>query len=96
MAFGIDPAAAQAWLDEVAEGQDEVFGIWPSHLPVVSLFLALRTQWRVTGFGRVLGLDYPSVVAAMDLRGVKRKRRGELFHQLRTMETAALGVLNSA
>ena len=32
----------------------------------------------------------------MNMRGIKRKQRGELFHQLRTMETAALRVLNSA
>jgi hypothetical protein len=44
----------------------------------------------------VLGLSYPALESAMNMRGVKRKQRGELFNQLRAMETAALGVLNSA
>jgi Phage related hypothetical protein (DUF1799) len=43
--------------------------------------------------GGVLGLDYAAIVPAMDLRGIKRKRRGELFDALQAMEAAVLQVV---
>lgn len=58
------------------------------------LFLALATQWRLAGMGGgVLGLDYVAAEAVMRIMGMKK--RAQVFDQLRTMEAAALRVLNT-
>ena len=43
--------------------------------------------------GGVLGLDYAAIVPAMDLRGIRRKRRGALFDALQAMEMEVLRVV---
>ena len=43
--------------------------------------------------GGVLGLDYTAIVPTMELRGIKRKRRGELFDALQAMEMEVLRVV---
>ncbi|HRH13179.1 MAG TPA: DUF1799 domain-containing protein [Azonexus sp.] len=84
---------AQSWLDAAAEGQEQSYGLWPDNWPAFSLFLDLKTQWRPGPMGGVLGLDYAAIAPTMDLRGIKRKRRGDLFDALQAMEAAVLQVV---
>ena len=71
----------------------------PRHLwPVVRLFAALRSQWRVAiGQGGLLylGLDYAAVRHAMWLLELPAKGRARLFEHLRVMESEARALLNA-
>lgn len=74
-----------------------LFEVWPENVDAVELFMVVAGQWRVVaGFGAAgyLGLDYRAVEAAMNMRGVKKQHRPQLFAGLRVMEAAALRVLN--
>jgi len=73
---GGDDAGAEIWL-------------WPENRLAWDLWLCLQTQWRV-GMGGATGLDYAGVQAAMQLMGVARKERAELFALVRAMEGATL------
>lgn len=67
------------------------FEVWPECLESVDLFMALRTQWHFGGLGgRAPGLDYPALIAAMDMMGVKD--RAQTFRDIRAMEHEALKV----
>lgn len=68
--------------------------IWPENLQAYELFEMLATQWRITDAGFYIGIDYPSVQASMAMIGIKAKQRSTLFEDIRTMERAALQVLN--
>lgn len=92
LAYGADPAAAKAWLEASGDGTPESFALWACNVPAFSLFMDLRTQWRRSPFGQRIGIDYAALPAVMDLRGIKRKRRGRLFDDLQAMEMAALEV----
>lgn len=56
-------------------------------MPVIRLFDALRTQWRV-GYGGAYGLDYTPIPAVMDLLGIDDRKYA--FEGLRVMESVAL------
>lgn len=86
-AFGLPP-------DAFGEaGEPEVCEVWEENGPVLELFLACATQWRMDGMsGTVLGLDYPGVEALLRLRKVRD--RAAVFADLQVMERAALEVLN--
>lgn len=69
--------------------------IWQDNLPILNLFMSLRTQWRMlVGAERAvyLGLDY----AAVDM-AIRRSRLSDVvFSDVQSMEWAALEVLNEA
>jgi hypothetical protein len=93
--FGID---AQASKDlEAIEPED--FLVWPDNWPVLQVFMAMQTQWRmIAGMGGVMyqGIDYGAFTPAV-LRGLGVTMAGwpEIFNGLRVMERAALTELNS-
>lgn len=69
--------------------------IYPDNWPAVQVFFALANCWRVDYMaGRYLGIDRPAIESTMRMMGVKRKRRGGIFEDLRVMENAALEALN--
>lgn len=72
-------------------GEEDAVGVWPCNWQAVQLFGAVSTQWRV-GFGGAYGLDYQAVAAVMDMRGIKRKRRGALFDDIQIMEAEVLAM----
>jgi D-arabinose 1-dehydrogenase-like Zn-dependent alcohol dehydrogenase len=79
------------------EPKPAAFEVWPENVDAVELFVVVSGQWRiVAGFGGVgyLGLDYAAVEAAMNMRGVKKHDRPQLFADLRVMEAAAATMLN--
>jgi hypothetical protein len=86
-----DDLAAFGLIEE-AEGETEL-EVWPENQETVAVFLALRTQWVITD-GRILGLQYPSVLAAMTMMGVKKASRPTVFNGIHHMESAVLEIIN--
>jgi hypothetical protein len=82
-----------AAMEKPSDGDIE---IWPEMVPAVSLFFAMQTQWQWVGAGMGgafrTGLNYSSLptVAA----SIKVDVGAEVLHDLRSLETAALAVLN--
>jgi hypothetical protein len=75
------------------ETEEEKLPVWPENWRSLSAFLGCETQWRVAStMSRMwfLGLDYVAVKVALDVEG----HGPEVFEDLRTMEAAALPVLN--
>lgn len=73
--------------------------VWPQHWHAVRVFMAMGSQWRVVaGFGgaRTLGMDYGALPPVLDEHRRSRHRQPmrRLMPQLRTLEAAALEVLN--
>ena len=60
---------------------------WPENLPVLRLFDAMRTQWRV-GFGGAYGMDYNTLPVVMDMLSIDDRQWA--FEGLRVMEDEAL------
>jgi len=61
----------------------------------VQVFLSLNTSWRIDGFnGIYLGLERPAIESTLRLMGIATARHRGIFDDLRTMESAALEVLN--
>lgn len=77
---------------ERTDRADDKVAVWPENWPSVRAFLACATQWRSAVTRRLvwLGLDYSAVKVLLDAEGLGP----EVFEDLRTMETAALPVLN--
>lgn len=51
----------------------------------------MQTQWRV-GMNGATGLDYTALPAVMDLCGIRKKQREDVFSALRLMESEALSI----
>lgn len=62
-------------------------------MPAVAVFLRMFTQWRYSPMGRLLGLDYTGVRAAMGLMGARN--RGQVFDDLQVMERAVLAFVGA-
>lgn len=56
------------------------------------VFESMATQWRI-GMAGATGLDYAAMPVVMDMVGVARKRRPEVFESVRIMETEALATM---
>jgi hypothetical protein len=69
-------------------GAAEAIDVLAENWPTVQLWLRIQTQWRVSGMGGPVGLDYTAVEAAM--RMLRLRNRTELFDGLQVMEVAAL------
>lgn len=67
--------------------------VFEENWPALALFAALSTQWRV-GMAGATGLDYPAVLAVMDVQGIAPEDRRERFDEIRVMERAALDVMS--
>jgi hypothetical protein len=75
------------------EVENDKVPVWPENWPSVFAFLECQTQWRTAATMRSLiwvGLDYAAVQTVLDAESLGR----EIFADLRTMEAAALPVLN--
>ena len=73
------------------------FALWAEHLAVARAFLSIDTQWRVAsgGFGMaVIGLDYTGVRSGLRAAGIRLDPAG--WHDLRTIESAAIRAMNEA
>jgi len=74
---------------EKCDGCDEP-AILPENMAAAELYIATRTQWRRGDKGQLRGMDYAGVLAAMQLRGVKKRKRAALFEQLQALEQATV------
>lgn len=74
--------------------EPEATECYPDNWQPLQLFRTLGTQWRVTDHGAVTGLHYEVVPGVMDMLGIKKKHRADLFYALREMESEALTVFN--
>lgn len=61
--------------------------VWPENMPVLRLFDAMRTQWRV-GYSGAYGMDYSALPAVMDLLNINDRQWA--FEGFRVMEDEAL------
>lgn len=59
----------------------------------LTVFIAVQTQWRIVAGmsgSMVTGLDYAALKGAMDMLGVSKKKRPQLFDDVRILEAAWL------
>ena len=73
------------------------FKVWPQNRQSFEVFLAMADQWRiVAGMGGAFcqGLDLSALAKVMKWLGVKKKRRSQVFNDLRAMSAAAREILN--
>ncbi len=99
MAVGVPEALARERVGgqfDAAEGAAPAAADVPvlrENWAAVRVFVAMGTQWRYrpAGMGSVpAGLEYAALPGVMGLVGVKRRRRGRVFEQVRVMEAVAL------
>lgn len=69
---------------------DEV-EVEPSNMEAVEVFVAMNTQWRYSSMGSVVGLDYNSLSAAVNMMGVQDVK--DVFWRVRVLEHSALRVI---
>lgn len=77
----------------MAENPIPPFSLLPESAPSVALFMAVATQWR-TGPGGVIGLDYGTVFALLDRRGVAHDDQLDLLENIQAMESEVLRVVH--
>ena len=81
-----------------AAEHDAAFAVWPENWAAVEAFCCMASQWRlITGASSAhwQGLRYEALESVFRLLLVPRKRRPELFGQIRLMEFAARDALNA-
>lgn len=69
---------------------EQAYFLWPENVERFNFWLSIQTQWNNLGGGRILGLRYEGIQAAMELDGIPRKNRPELFALVKQMEQATL------
>lgn len=80
-ALGFDP--------EDFDEDEFVIEVWECNADAFYVFESMATQWRI-GMAGATGLDYAAMPVVMDMAGVKKKRRPEVFQSVRIMEQVAL------
>ncbi len=89
--------APQEIIDSMINGMNSKVNfceIWPENVESFNVFVSLTTQWIVTGMGHYMGIRYASIESALNLMGFNKKRKTELFEDIKTMQDAALEVIN--
>jgi Phage related hypothetical protein (DUF1799) len=95
-ALGAPASVIEGAESDTAPATDDCL-VWEENWLAVSVFVGLRTQWRLhVGMGGAIyqGLDYMAVEAALRLQRVPRRDWPALFDDLQVMEAAALPLLN--
>lgn len=78
-------------LEDVAD-DNACVEVWPDIWPVVVLFTALTTQWRIGPAGPT-GLDYSALPFVMRMHGIARDKWPDTLDALRVMEIEALDIM---
>lgn len=63
------------------------FVVWPENLSAVNTYIAMDTQWRMSG-----GMDYSVLPVVMRMQSVPRADWNETFECLRVMEGEAIRI----
>lgn len=87
-------ALAAFGLVHVGDVPDRSIPVWPENWKTVEVFVAMGTQWNVASMGGAIGLRYEALPAVMRYCGVATASRADVFAGLRSMERAALEVIN--
>jgi hypothetical protein len=66
--------------------------VWPDNWPSVQLFAELGTQWAYGPAGPTK-LPAHDVLATMELKGIPRSERQQLYRDIQVMEAEALTVM---
>lgn len=69
--------------------------VWEENIPVVHLFLKLRTQRRHAGMGAMVGFDYTPLFHLLDRQYPDRDDWEAAFDAFRIMEEAAIEAANT-
>ena len=79
--------------------EEDCLDILPDNHAVWDLWRALGQSWRMAfpamGPALTLGLPVQTILAGMDLLGVKKRDRRTLLAQVQEMESVALPILNA-
>ncbi len=67
--------------------------VWPENFPSFHVFNSVASQWRYSMNG-ITGLDYNVLPTVLRLLNVARAEWHQIFDDIRTMESAALIVIN--
>ncbi|WP_430229943.1 DUF1799 domain-containing protein [Nitrosomonas communis] len=94
IAMGAPPDVIESTQTQASGETDTDCEIWPENEEAFMLFNSLATQWRISFTGSFIGLNYPSIESSMNMLGTKKKRKAELFNDIKIMERAALPILN--
>lgn len=70
---------------EAAPSRDETFALWPENEESFEFWRKLRTQWVIDVFGN-RSLNYSAVESVMNMTSVPKKKRPQLFEEIRVME----------
>lgn len=99
--LGVDPdkarAAAQAAEAPPGEDGDEDYELPPELWPAWECFVCTWNQWRVIAglVGLYFdGIDHTSLQSAMDMLGVKKSKRRDVFLHVRILESEAKPLRN--
>ena len=82
--FGATKDALPLWMREDAETD---FDVYEQNCTAYELWERMFTQWRVSGFGEELGLDYNTAFLIMDRMLVEFESQLELLDKLRLIES---------
>jgi hypothetical protein len=97
--LGVDPDQARAAAtDGQAEPEPDELELPPELWQAWECFTGTWNQWRiVAGLGGVYydGIDASSLLALMDIVGVKHKRRRAVFCQVQVLEAEARELRNA-
>lgn len=74
------------------DGEGKEFPVFKENWEAVNMFLKLATQWKSTGFGGVLGLDYSAVYSLFQIYNTRH--RADVMDDLQIMEFTALAIMN--
>lgn len=78
-------------LGKPAENAEQVFRLWPEHLPAARLFDGCCTQWRHAGMdGTPTGLDYAGVRASGAFHALPEHQRQAAMEDLHFIEVGWL------
>ncbi|MDR0458590.1 MAG: DUF1799 domain-containing protein [Burkholderiaceae bacterium] len=98
--LGADPVAARAAADggaEPADPEPDRYELPPALWPAWECFVSTWNQWRiVAGLGGIWyeGIDHASLLATMNLLGVKKAKRRAVFGHVRVLENEARALRN--
>lgn len=79
--------------EHAARGALQDLVVFECNWVALEVFLNCTTQWRMSPMGDIQALDYASVRAVIDMMGIKRKERADVFKRLRLIEAGALPAL---
>ena len=93
-----EPGPTQEELDIIGITLDDIgeappAEVWEENWDALTLFSAMRTQWR-HGFNGPVGLDYSAIDSTIGMIGLGDVDRKELFHQIQILESEALSLIH--